>query len=193
MTTQPTLLLASSSPRRREILNALGLRFSVQVNEIDECPLPDESPEQLVLRLAQAKASAAVCGPGEFAIGADTTVVLDGEVLGKPVDGSDAIAMLLGLSGRSHQVLTAVALRGPHGVETALSRTRVSFREISRDEALAYWQSGEPRDKAGAYGIQGLGGLFVSGIEGSYSGVVGLPIFETAELLREAGFELLRK
>ena len=193
MTTQPTLLLASSSPRRREILNALGLRFSVQVNEIDECPLPDESPEQLVLRLAQAKASAAVCGHDEFAIGADTTVVLDSEVLGKPVDRSDAIAMLLRLSGRSHQVLTAVALRGPLGVETALSRTRVSFREIRRDEALAYWQSGEPRDKAGAYGIQGLGGLFVSGIEGSYSGVVGLPIFETAELLRQAGFELLRK
>jgi septum formation protein len=100
--------------------------------------------------------------------------------------------MLLRLSGRSHHVLTAVALLGAHGMETALSRTRVSFREISRDEARAYWQSGEPRDKAGAYGIQGLGGLFVSGIDGSYSGVVGLPVFETAGLLGKAGIRLLR-
>jgi septum formation protein len=193
MTGRPTLLLASSSPRRREILNALGLRFSVQVTDVDECPLPGELPEQLVLRLAEAKSRAAVCGPDDFAIGADTEVVLDDEVLGKPADRGDAIAMLLRLSGRSHRVLTAVALRGPHGVKTVLSSTRVNFREISRDEALAYWQSGEPCDKAGAYGIQGLGGVFVSGIDGSYSGVVGLPVFETAGLLREAGFELLRK
>ena len=192
MTAQPTLLLASSSPRRREILNALGLRFSVQANEVDESALPDESPEQLVLRLAKVKAGAAECGPDDFVIGADTAVVLEDRALGKPVDKDDAIAMLLGLSDRSHHVLTAVALRGPYGVGTALSRTRVDFREISRDEALAYWQSGEPRDKAGAYGIQGLGGLFVSGIDGSYSGVVGLPVFETAGLLAKAGFELLR-
>ena len=193
MTGQPTLLLASSSPRRREILNALRLRFSVQANEVDERALPDESVDQLVLRLAEAKSSAAVCGPDDFVIGADTAVVLDDDVLGKPIDKRDAIAMLLRLSGRSHQVVTAVALRGPHGVETALSRTRVDFREISRDEAVAYWQSGEPRDKAGAYGIQGLGGLFVSGIDGSYSGVVGLPVYETVELLANAGFDLLRK
>ena len=126
-------------------------------------------------------------------IGADTAVVLENEVLGKPVDRSDAIAMLLSLSGRSHHVLTAVALRGSYGVETALSRTRVDFRKITRDEALAYWQSGEPGDKAGAYGIQGLGGLFVSSIDGSYSGVVGLPVFETSGLLAKAGFELLGK
>lgn len=192
MPAQPTLLLASSSPRRREILNALGLLFSVQPNEIDECVLPGESPEQLALRLAEAKAVAVDCGPDEFVLGADTVVVLGDDPLGKPADRDDAIAMLLGLSGRSHQVLTAVALRGPDGVETALSRTRVDFREISRDEAHAYWQSGEPRDKAGAYGIQGLGGLFVSSIDGSYSGVVGLPVFETAGLLAKAGFELLR-
>jgi septum formation protein len=192
MTAQPTLLLASSSPRRREILNALGLIFSVKANEIDERALPEESPEQLVLRLAEAKAATAECGPDDFVIGADTAVVLENDALGKPVDRDDAIAMLLSLSGRSHHVLTAVALRGPHGVETVLSRTRVDFREIRRDEALAYWQSGEPRDKAGAYGIQGLGGLFVSGIDGSYSGVVGLPVFETAGLLANAGFELLR-
>ena len=193
MTKQPTLLLASSSPRRREILNALGLRFSVQANEVDERPLPDETPEQLALRLAKAKAGAAECGPDDFVIGADTVVVLEDDALGKPADRDDAIAMLLSLSGHSHHVLTAVALRGPDGAETALSRTRVDFREISRDEALAYWQSGEPRDKAGAYGIQGLGGLFVSSIDGSYSGVVGLPVFETAGLLAKAGFELLRK
>jgi septum formation protein len=192
MTAQPTLLLASSSPRRREILNALGLRFLVQANEIDERALPGESPEQLALRLAEAKACAAECGRDDFVIGADTVVVLEDDALGKPADRDDAIAMLLSLSGRSHHVLTAVALRGPAGVETALSRTRVDFREINRDEALAYWQSGEPRDKAGAYGIQGLGGLFVSSIDGSYSGVVGLPVFETAGLLVKAGFELLR-
>jgi septum formation protein len=192
MTAQPTLLLASSSPRRREILNALGLQFSVQAKEIDERPLPGESAEQLVLRLAKEKAGAAECGPDDFVIGADTAVVLGEDALGKPADRDDAIAMLLSLSGRSHYVLTAVALRGPRGMETALSRTRVDFREISRDEALAYWQSGEPRDKAGAYGIQGLGGLFVSSIDGSYSGVVGLPVFETAGLLAEAGFELMR-
>ena len=193
MSAQPTLLLASSSPRRREILSALGLQFEVQETAVDESVLPEETPEQMVLRLAAAKANAAEAGSGDFVIGADTAVVLDGSMLGKPVDRADAIEMLLRLSGRRHCVLTGVALRGPQGVRSALSRTEVSFREISRDEALAYWQSGEPGDKAGAYGIQGLGGMFVENVAGSYSGVVGLPVFETTELLRHAGFDLLKK
>ena len=193
MSAQPTLLLASSSPRRREILSALGLQFLVQKIAVDERVLPGETPEQMVLRLAEAKANAAEIGPGDFVIGADTAVVLGGSVLGKPVDRADALDMLLRLSGRSHCVLTGVALRGPQGVRSELSRTDVSFREISRDEALAYWHSGEPGDKAGAYGIQGLGGMFVENVVGSYSGVVGLPVFETTELLRQAGFDLLIK
>ena len=190
MSAQPTLLLASSSPRRREILSALGLQFVVQKIAVDERMLPGETPEQMVLRLAEAKADAPATGPGDFVIGADTAVVLDGTVLGKPVDRADALDMLLRLSGRRHNVLTGVALRGPQGVRSTLSRTEVSFREISRDEALAYWHSGEPGDKAGAYGIQGLGGMFVENVAGSYSGVVGLPVFETTELLRQAGFDL---
>jgi septum formation protein len=190
MSTQPTLLLASSSPRRREILSALGLQFGVQKIAVDERVLPGETPEQMVLRLAEAKANAPATGPDDFVIGADTAVVLDGTILGKPVDRADALDMLLRLSGRRHSVLTGVALRGPQGVRSTLSRTEVSFREISRDEALAYWHSGEPGDKAGAYGIQGLGGMFVKNVAGSYSGVVGLPVFETTELLRQAGIDL---
>ena len=185
------LYLASSSPRRREILKALGLEFSVQAVDVDEHRLADESAQQMVLRLAIAKAAAAKVEAGSLVIGSDTAVVLDDEVLGKPVGKDDAIATLLRLAGRQHSVLTAVALRGPGGVSTALSSTNVCFREISRDEALAYWHSGEPRDKAGAYGIQGLGGAFVTSISGSYSGVVGLPVYETAELLQAAGMNIL--
>jgi septum formation protein len=125
-------------------------------------------------------------------LGADTVVVIDGRLLGKPVDQDDCLAMLAALAGRSHKVVTGVALRGSHGIRTALSETEVYFREISSDEALAYWQSGEPCDKAGAYAIQGIGGGFVERIEGSYSGVVGLPVFETAALLREAGIEVVK-
>jgi len=190
---QPQLHLASSSPRRAEILKALRLDFSVEAIEVDESRLADESPEQMVLRLAIAKASAASVDASRLVIGSDTVVVLDDDVLCKPRDREEAMAMLLRLSGRRHSVLTGVALRGPRGVQTALSRTDVDFREISRDEALAYWQSGEPCDKAGAYGIQGLGGVFVEAIDGSYSGVVGLPVYETSQLLQDAGIDVLVK
>ncbi len=193
MLSQPILILASTSPRRREILASMGLEFTVSGVEIDESRLGNETAEHMVLRLAAAKAAAAKVAQSHRVIGADTAVVLDGEVLGKPRDQNDAVAMLLSLSGRRHRVLTGVALGGPDGVESSLSSTDVIFREISRDEALAYWQSGEPRDKAGAYGIQGLGGAFVEAIEGSYSGVVGLPVYETAELLRNAGIDVLMK
>lgn len=155
--------------------------------------MPGEAPADMVRRLAVAKAETAGIGPGDLALGADTTVVLDGRALGKPVDEADCLAMLEALSGRGHQVLTGVALHGQNGTRSVLSETNVYFREVSRDEALAYWQSGEPVDKAGAYAIQGRGGIFVERIEGSYSGVVGLPIFETVALLRDAGLDVVTK
>lgn len=191
MSASRVLHLASTSPRRRELLAALGLDFTVVEVDVDEAPLDGESPGEMVLRLAAAKAGAAAVGAPDLALGADTAVVVDGHALGKPVDEADCLRMLDLLSGRAHKVLTGVALRDVNRTWTALSETDVYFREISRDEALAYWQSGEPRGKAGAYAIQGLGGVFVARIEGSYSNVVGLPVFETVTLLRDAGFEVL--
>lgn len=193
MSSIPLLHLASSSPRRQQILRALGLLFTAKGAAIDENHRDGETPEQMVLRLAAAKASAANVVEGRLVLGADTAVVLRGRVLGKPRDESDAIEMLMNLSGHSHTVLTGVALQTPHGSEAVISATDVRFREIDRDEASAYWQSGEPRDKAGAYAIQGLGGMFVEAISGSYSGVVGLPVFETVKLLQAAGVDVLVK
>ncbi len=184
------LLLASTSPRRREILSALRLDFRVCHVDIDETPLPGESAEAMVLRLATAKVEAADEG-ASLVLGADTAVVVDDRILGKPVDEADCVAMLDMLSGRGHRVVTGVALHTAAGTSTAVSVTDVYFREIRRDEAHAYWQSGEPCDKAGAYAIQGLGGAFVTRIDGSYSGVVGLPVFETLELLAAAGLTVL--
>jgi septum formation protein len=189
-TSKPLLHLASSSPRRQEILRALGVEFTVQGVDVEEFRLPHEPADQMVLRLATAKAVAARVDDQRFVIGSDTAVVVDDDVLGKPRDREDALAMLLRLSGRRHSVLTGVALRANDRVRTALSSTSVQFRDISRDEALAYWQSGEPCDKAGAYAIQGRGGAFVMGINGSYSGVVGLPVFETLQLLHDEGISI---
>jgi len=191
MSSSPQLHLASTSPRRREILRSLGAEFDVVLVETDETPLHGESPEALVLRLATAKAEAAY--DAAFVLGADTVVVLGDRVLGKPTDADDAVDMLLALSGRTHSVLTGVALKTPDGVQAVLSATDVRFREIGRDEAIRYWQSGEPSDKAGSYGIQGLGGMFVESINGSFSGVMGLPVFETVELLMSAGIDVLAK
>jgi nucleoside triphosphate pyrophosphatase len=181
--------LASTSPRRREILEALGIEFDVILVATDESPLEGEDPDEMVQRLAIAKADAAT--HGDFVLAADTVVVLGDRVLGKPRDADDAVAMLLALSGRTHAVMTGVALKTPAGTTAVLSTTDVRFRQIGRDEAYRYWQSGEPADKAGAYGIQGLGGMFVKNIEGSYSGVMGLPVFETVELLAAAGLDVL--
>ena len=183
------LKLASSSPRRREILRSLGVDFEVESVHTDERRLGNEPAAEMVLRLATAKATAA--RSGDIVLAADTVVVLGERILGKPVDADDAIGMLLALSGKTHAVMSGVALRSPAGIDMALSTTKVRFREIGRDEAYRYWQSGEPCDKAGAYGIQGLGGIFVTAIEGSYSGVMGLPVFETVELLKSAGIEIL--
>ena len=187
----PTLYLASSSPRRQEILAAIGLTFSVGGVDVDERRRDGEAADMMVLRLAEAKARAVEIDASRIVLGADTAVVLGEEIFGKPVDRDEALDMLGSLSGRTHRVLTGVALYSVEGVQTALSTTDVRFREISPDEALAYWQSGEPCDKAGAYAIQGRGGAFVEAISGSYSGVVGLPVFETTQLLRGAGLRIL--
>ncbi len=187
----PELHLASSSPRRREILTALGLSFTAGGVDVDEQRKPGEAPEAMVLRLAALKARSAEVN-GAIILGADTAVVLDDLVFGKPCDEADALAMLTHLSGRRHQVMTGVAALAGGELQSALSITEVQFREIRPDEAHRYWQSGEPRDKAGAYAIQGLGGAFVEAINGSYSGVVGLPAFETANLLQNAGLYVLK-
>lgn len=185
------LHLASSSPRRREILAALGLDFTVGGADVDETRRDGEAPRDMVLRLAAAKARAGSPGEGCVVIGADTVVVQGDELFGKPRDGDDALAMLARLSGKVHQVMTGVAVRSGGATGSALAVTDVHFREIGPDEALRYWQSGEPADKAGAYAIQGKGGVFVEHIHGSYSNVVGLPVFETAGLLEQAGIVIL--
>ena len=186
----PQLFLASGSPRRRELLTQIGVPFEVLSAEIDETPFSDESAVAYVERLARGKAEAglATLADGQGCVlGADTAVVLEGRILGKPVDEADAVAMLTALSGREHEVLTAVALLGPLGCETRVVSSRVRFRQISPAEIQAYWASGEPRDKAGSYAVQGLAAIFVESLQGSYSAVVGLPLCETAELLGHFG------
>ncbi len=193
MTSMPgtALILASSSPRRRELLEAIGLDFDIRVADVDETRLHGESARDMVLRLAAAKATALPIAGASTVIGADTAVVLDGEIFGKPRDEADAVEMLTRLSGREHEVLTGVAVATSEAVQSAVSATTVRFRDIGTDEARRYWHSGEPCDKAGAYAIQGRGGLFVEAISGSYSGVVGLPVFETALLLQKAGIDTM--
>ena len=187
---QPDLHLASSSARRRDILTTLGVRFSYAGVDIDESRAPGEPVADMVLRLAQEKARAAEAGDLPV-LGADTIVTLEDRVFGKPESQDDALAMLHALSGRSHQVLTGVACLSGGILTTAVSTTEVRFRDIDPDEALAYWQSGEPEGKAGSYAIQGLGAIFVESLSGSYSGVVGLPVYETAALLKGVGITVL--
>jgi len=187
---RPDFYLASASPRRRQLLEQLGLRFEVIGAGMDETPHPGEAAGEYVQRLAKAKAEAAAARLGDPAarvLGADTAVVLGGAILGKPRGLAEGLAMLARLSGRRHQVLSAVALWQGGRLDTALSTSEVSFRDIPAEEARSYWESGEPADKAGGYAIQGLGAVFVERLEGSYSGVMGLPLFETAMLLQKAG------
>lgn len=191
---KPNLHLASGSPRRREILGQLGLRFSFAETAVDESRLAGEGAADMVMRLAEAKAAAGERSNADAAIlAADTVVVLDNRVFGKPASREDAVSTLVALSGRTHEVLTAVVLRRGHDVFRALSRSEVSFREIGVAEANGYWDCGEPRDKAGSYAIQGVGGIFVKQMRGSFSGIVGLPVFETASLLSEAGIDILTR
>lgn len=186
----PALFLASASPRRRELLTQIGVPFSLLSVSIDETPHRAETPDAYVQRLAREKALAGlalVSDRSACVLGADTTVVLDGRILGKPVDRADALAMLQVLSGREHQVMTAVALANETDCAVRLVASQVRFRAITPVEAERYWSSGEPQDKAGSYAIQGLGAVFVSGLQGSYSAVVGLPLCETAQMLDAFG------
>lgn len=188
------LILASASPRRQVLLKDLGFSCVVLPQDIDESPLPAEEPEKLVQRLALAKANAALTTLSEtdhrLVLGSDTIVVCDGKILGKPKHKADGLAMLKLLSGRTHQVLTAVALLNHTRQKETMSVTNVSFTRLSDAEIEAYWESGEPLGKAGSYAVQGLGAMFVNDIHGSYSGVVGLPKFETVNLLKSFGIDI---
>jgi septum formation protein len=185
----PRLVLASQSPRRRELLAQLGLALDVRPSDADEAVHPGEPPRDYVLRVAREKARAV---PGDLVLAADTAVVLGDEVLGKPAGDDDARRMLRALSGTEHEVLTAVVVRRgapPLELEELVS-TRVRFARLSEAQIAWYVGTGEPRDKAGAYAIQGAGGAFVLSVAGSVSNVVGLPLAETAALLRTAGLAL---
>jgi septum formation protein len=184
----PVLRLASASPRRRQLLELIGVPHVVTPADIDETPLPDEPPNEYVLRLAREKAEAVWTLHVDLPVlAADTTVVIDGEILGKPESEDEAQYMLGKLSGRDHLVHTGVALWSDEHQLLFHTATQVCFAPLSPGEIHAYWESGEPRGKAGAYAIQGLGAVFVTGISGTYTGVMGLPLFETAHLLRQAG------
>src|SRR5438552_6076658 len=201
------IYLASASPRRRELLRQIRIAFRVLTVAVDESVQGGEAPSDYVARVAAAKAksgwgvlqsqsagaaqgaAAHAAGPAADAavLAADTAVVLGGRIFGKQNADREGVAMLLELSGRTHEVLTAVALRTAGGLESRISRSEVTFRAIGHAEARAYWDSGEPRDKAGGYAVQGLGAVFVTHLSGSFSAVMGLPLYETAELLRGAG------
>jgi septum formation protein len=188
------LVLASASPRRRELLDQLGVRYEVKPADLAEQPQPAELAEDYVQRIAAEKSLAAwsLNPDGLPVLGADTEVVLDGEIFGKPRDAAHALDMLSRLSGREHWVMSAVSLRafGQHWF--ALSMSHVRFRTLTRGDIEAYWTTGEPQGKAGAYAIQGLGALFIERLSGSYSGVMGLPLRETAELLKRIDIDPLR-
>ncbi|HEY2037087.1 MAG TPA: Maf family protein [Steroidobacteraceae bacterium] len=186
--TPPVLCLASMSPRRRELLAQIGVPHTVVAAHVDEGLLSAEQPTDYVARLARLKATT-VRARGEAlpVLAADTTVVLEGSLYGKPAGRTDALAMLTALAGKTHQVLTAVALATARSVALRVNCSSVRFRNIARAEMEAYWETGEPRDKAGGYAIQGYGAVFVTALSGSYSSVMGLPLLETAELLRDAG------
>ena len=185
---RPLITLASASPRRSELLNQVGIGHRVRSVPVDETPLPDELPRSYVQRLAEAKARAGwEVDPSLPVLAADTSVVLDETLYGKPQHRDDALRMLSRLSGRVHEVMTAIALATSAGIDVRLSVSRVAMRPMDDAECEAYWESGEPADKAGAYAIQGLGARFIRHLDGSYSGVMGLPLFETFELLRLRG------
>ena len=192
--TNQKLILASQSPRRRELLAQLGYQFSVQASDIDEIEEKAEQAYNYVLRLAKQKALhifnllPEIEQVNSYVLGSDTSVVFNGQILGKPDNEADCIKTLSLLSNKQHQVLTAVALVSKNSIEEQVITTDVMFKTLTKVEILAYWLTGEPQDKAGSYGIQGIAGQFVKSINGSYSAVVGLPLYETAQLLAKAGF-----
>jgi septum formation protein len=182
------IILASRSPRRAAILHQIGIPFSVHPVSVDESIHGDETACTYVTRLAHEKAFAVV-DPAVPVLAADTAVVLDRKILGKPTGKEEGIAMLLALSGREHEVVTGVTVRMGTSEATRVASAKVKFREVSRAEAAAYWCTAEPVDKAGGYGIQGIGGIFVRRVSGSYGAIVGLPLEETHELLRLFGVD----
>jgi septum formation protein len=183
------LVLASASPRRADLLRAAGYRFEIDPAETDESVRPGESPADYALRVAREKAArVSQRHPDAFVLGADTIVVLDGEILGKPIDAADATRMLRLLSARTHEVLTGIALRRGALEGSHVEVSRVHFARLSPEEIRWYVESGEPADKAGAYAVQGLAGRFVERIEGSCANVIGLPVARVYRLLRELGF-----
>ena len=189
------LILASASPRRQALLKQVGIAFRQQVAEIDETPLENEAAEDYVVRLALEKARAVrqhSVTDGLPVLGADTAVVIDGRLLGKPKNPAHARQMLQLLSGREHRVMSAVALVGSREA-VQISVSRVWFRPLGENEIDAYWRTGEPQDKAGAYAIQGVGAIFIERLEGSYTGVMGLPLYETGRLLQDFGIQILER
>ena len=189
---QPQIILASQSPRRRELLTQIGITYRVEIADIDETPRATESPFELVQRLALEKAQVVWERSNKAlpVLGADTLGFVGNELLLKPNDFDDAQRILKSLSDRAHDILTAVALCSAQGQTVRLNHSRVWFRAISEAEIAAYWTSGEPQDKAGAYGIQGRAAIFIERLEGSHSGVMGLPLFETAQLLQAHGIQV---
>lgn len=204
ITLEPRIYLASRSPRRRELLAQIGVRFELLMfrgipredPDVDETVLPQESPEDYVVRVTLAKAEAGLRRIRERhliphpVLAADTTVEVDGSVIGKPEHEADAVAILQHLSGRTHRVLTAVALTDNGRTESLLNVSEVRFRALDQEEIRRYVASGEPLDKAGAYGIQGRAAIFIEEIKGSYTGIMGLPLYETALLLRRFGYPI---
>jgi len=198
------IYLASNSPRRRDLLRQMGVRFEVLLfragqradGDVDETPLPGEDPETYVQRVAEAKAAGGIervllrALPRKPVLSADTTLAVDGQIVGKPADAQEAMEILHRLSGREHRVLTSVAVTDGDRTELALSNSRVRFGALTDEAIRRYVATGEPMDKAGAYGIQGRAGMFVEHIEGSYTGIMGLPLFETAQLLGRFGLTL---
>ena len=193
MENSPQIILASASPRRAELLSQIGVRYRVEVADIEEV-VGDETPQQAVVRLATEKAQH-IQGQQEKTIlpilGADTIVVHREEVLQKPTCRADGLEMLSRLSGETHQVMSAVTVVSEQGVQQILNCSEITFRTITEMEREAYWAHGESSDKAGGYAVQGMAAIFIANLKGSYSGVMGLPLFETAQLLRETGVELL--
>lgn len=196
----PKLILASSSPRRAALLRQIGLNFTVVAPSIDESVLAGESAQPYVERMAKSKylsiqgsllGGKPIVSRDDIVLCADTIVVLDSEIMGKPKDQADSVSMLEHLSGNEHKVITGVTVGQNNHFKSFLVETIVRFRILKREECLAYWSTGEPQDKAGGYGIQGIGSMFIQSISGSYSNVVGLPLMETAQALENLGISIL--
>ncbi len=189
-----SLILASASPRRSELLKQLGLAHTIQIADVDETPLANEKPADYVLRVAHEKSLAVYqqCTKDSVVLAADTSVVLGDTIMGKPDNLAHAQSMLSSLSGTTHQVYSAVSLRG-RTIQHVLSVSSVTFRTLSEQEIIDYWHTGEPADKAGAYAIQGLASIFIQSIQGSFSGIMGLPLFETAQILSNEGIKVFNE